>query len=861
MGDNTTEGMSSSKGQDVKIAVSEEKSFKWTSPRFDNVKSKKVALDYEDELEKVQIIKIELKDNRELHLIDEQDVEVHNKIQNFIEEKPDATLLETVEQFQKYPTSDAIAKVLLEYEYPDYILKYVDDDKKPKKRRKRENFERLLLRSGLILEHEFDSIFECTYIKVFAPFELLCEQARIIKLKMRLDPHYLPEIELDPPARNFFYPITKYFRYEVNITKGSAVFRRDRLRQFEGAGPEKSIGEIVLNFFPSSRRILMVHRIIITANQINRKIYDNEKPLIVKRTIKKLAIKNLVNNGTFMDFYPIHDGPPIVSDKPLEQMNLRAQLNVLWVQPRGRQPLDKIRLYFGEKLALYFAWLGFYNTWLTVASIAGIIVVIYGLLKYYVFKSENEKDFSLIWDNALTAPFAFFMAVWSTCFLETWKQYNISIAYDWDVLDYEKEELPRPEFYGTVLKKSPITLRQEIHFPYREKVKKFLISGVVVFICVIIVIISVTILLLAPKLWINLGEYSSWITASSNLVIIFLMAMLYSYVADWLTSFENHRTDTSYEDSMILKSYFFDFVNCYTGIVYILVFKEKFIKNIINKQGITGCDYNSCMTDLTIQLAILFIGRQMFGQFNEIIWPWLRSVIYKRRIREESKKLVAMYKNSDKSRIEIPQWAKDDKLYSAYGYERGEYEEMVVQFGFISLFGIAFPLAPFFALANNVFEIRSDAFKYIFSLQRTIGTQAQDIGMWEHILNFISLLSVLTNALIMAFHSTWMKNEFARIYGEDENKLLVARLLFILMFENLVFLVKLIFTYMISDVPKQIRLAMDREEYLSKLALEDETPALDEYLSQSPDDSSLFDDDGELKLPKRRRAFTAEEDV
>lgn len=74
-----------------------------------------------------------------------------------------------------------------DYGYPDYILKYAEDDKKPEKKLKRENFERLLLRAGLILEREVDPILECTYIKVFTPFERLCEQAKIIKLKMRLD--------------------------------------------------------------------------------------------------------------------------------------------------------------------------------------------------------------------------------------------------------------------------------------------------------------------------------------------------------------------------------------------------------------------------------------------------------------------------------------------------------------------------------------------------------------------------------------------------------------------------------------------------------------------------------------------------
>ena len=37
------------------------------------------------------------------------------------------------------------------------------------------------------------------------------------------------------------------------------------------------------------------------------------------------------------------------------------------------------RRYFGEKVGIYFAWLGFYTSWLLPASIVGIIVMIYGL--------------------------------------------------------------------------------------------------------------------------------------------------------------------------------------------------------------------------------------------------------------------------------------------------------------------------------------------------------------------------------------------------------------------------------------------------------------------------------------------------
>ena len=40
-----------------------------------------------------------------------------------------------------------------------------------------------------------------------------------------------------------------------------------------------------------------------------------------------------------------------------------------------------------------------------------------------------------------------------------------------------------------------------------------------------------------------------------------------------------------------------------------------------------------------------------------------------------------------------------------------EYLELAIQYGFITLFVAAFPLAPLFALLNNIFEIRLDARK------------------------------------------------------------------------------------------------------------------------------------------------------
>ena len=69
----------------------------------------------------------------------------------------------------------------------------------------------------------------------------------------------------------------------------------------------------------------------------------------------------------------------------------------------------------------------------------------------------------------------------------------------------------------------------------------------------------------------------------------------------------------------------------------------------------------------------------------------------------------------------------------------------VIQFGFITIFVAAFPLAPFFALANNIFEIRIDSDKMVSDLRRPVADRAQDIGIWFKILEAITKIAVISN--------------------------------------------------------------------------------------------------------------------
>ena len=60
-----------------------------------------------------------------------------------------------------------------------------------------------------------------------------------------------------------------------------------------------------------------------------------------------------------------------------------------------------------------------------------------------------------------------------------------------------------------------------------------------------------------------------------------------------------------------------------------------------------------------------------------------------------------------------------------------DFLEMFIQFGYVTLFSSAYPLAGLCALLNNIIEIRGDAFKLCFVHKRPFGARVNSIGSWQ----------------------------------------------------------------------------------------------------------------------------------
>ncbi|XP_071829141.1 anoctamin-4-like isoform X2 [Apostichopus japonicus] len=631
------------------------------------------------------------------------------------------------------------------------------------------------------------------------------------------------------------------------------------------------------------------------------------------RNITRDQNVNILDNKK-VPAYPLHDGDWKV-DKPYYARNDRQVLYEDWARPNNfykKQPLHLVRNYFGERVALYFSWLGYYTIMLTFAAIFGVVTFLLACitLEYNIKVNEicdrngtgsiimcpscdQDCDYShlssrcmyakltYLFDNGATIFFASFMSLWATVFCEFWKRHEKTTACEWDAIGYEEtEENCRPQLERSIetTRISPVTGAEEPYVHYWVRFRRYIISFIMILflimlsliavVAIILYRISVNVALTLDKDAKNEGANTSLITTITasilSIVAILILQEFYQRIVVLLTKLELHRTETEYEDSLIFKYYLVSFFNFYSSSFYIAFVKGKLPGDPHSYGRIFGyrqeeCDVSGCMQELFIHIATIMCVKQFLGNFQELGWPVIRNRIRSYRFRKTNAKNVS----------ESEQYEKDYDLssISSLGLLH-EYLEMAIQFGFTTIFVAAFPLAPFFALLNNLIEIRLDAYKILTQCRRKYAARAEDIGSWYIILSAIGNLSVLTNALIIAFTSEFIpQTVYQTYYGEgelagymefslsvfnvsnfengsapvnssfpnvtecryrgyntgpnlpyDHTKdywLIIARkLLFVLFFEHIIFLIKIAMAFVIPDVPEDVRDQMKREKYL-----------------------------------------------
>jgi len=81
------------------------------------------------------------------------------------------------------------------------------------------------------------------------------------------------------------------------------------------------------------------------------------------------------------------------------------------------------------------------------------------------------------------------------------------------------------------------------------------------------------------------------------------------------------------------------------------------------------------------------------------------------------------------------------------------------------MFVAAFPLAPLFALINNMVEIRLDASNFIHNFRRPVAERAEDIGAWYSILATLTAVSSTWFLVYLSKPKFLQSDDYVRLAG------------------------------------------------------------------------------------------------
>lgn len=597
------------------------------------------------------------------------------------------------------------------------------------------------------------------YVKIRAPLHRLLAEADRIEYKLLLEPAIvaglLAEGNLNGPIEKQWKPVyIPTISDETNIAPTEYIY-----------APYDSENERALLMYKkwSNNTILRgVDRLKLMNNIFVNRVCDGGCDT---------DFDKLTKFGYIKGYTPLHD---LVELRILEDKWLR------FIQFPWNQNVNDAKDYYGEKIGLYFGWLGHYTTWLIYISIIGFIA-------WIVVAANNNNP-----NTSFMPYFSVFVAIWSTLYLESWKRKENYYAMIWGTEGYELDEQVRPEFKGFMIP-SPINGTSYEYFPVLEYIIRQFKSSLVITICIFIVIGAVgsifllRILLTASKTLNSSGiQFGGIIASLLNAIQIYILNELYGRVAIYLNNYENHRTDTDYEDSLISKTFIFQFVNSFSALFYIAFIKM----TILDEDPCVG----DCMKELQTTLGTIFITRLATGSISSILGPYITQKANKA---EEMKGIDDI---NDISEVELSFMAPE------YHHMLGtfnDYADMMIQFGYATMFITAFPLATVLALISNYIKMRVDAWKLCQLYRRPEPKTVEDIGAWFNILNITSLFAVFVNSALIAFTSTI-----------TINTTFTGKIWIFLGTSIGVLLLKYIINIYIPDIPLDVDIQLQRKKYI-----------------------------------------------
>ncbi|XP_072237165.1 anoctamin-9-like isoform X1 [Leuresthes tenuis] len=505
-------------------------------------------------------------------------------------------------------------------------------------------------------------------------------------------------------------------------------------------------------------------------------------------------LEELLTKDVFETIFCLHERK--------EQKKLRKEW-ARWSALFSGQPFHDVKCYFGEKVALYYLWLGWYTKLLVPAAALGVIVFLYALAffntsplieevcKSNITMCPRWDNTSKVWhlsdtctyakvshlfDNEGTVAFAMFMAIWATLFLELWKRHRAKYVSKWKVFDWCEEE----EELILEIVNDPNCRPKQFRHSYLRSVLVLTLVTVMMMVIIglthaIVVFRVVAAPLMSEFKWKFLTDHANTVAVLLGAVLHYVTIQIMTRVNRWvslkLCEIEKLNSFAATERSFTVKMFTFQFFTLFSSLFYVAFFLGRINGHpgkyvLIAGFRLEECHPSGCLTDLFIQMAVIMLLKQTLNNIFEFTIPWLMSLLSRKTARKLERKCGHCYRKAchdEQGRIEpcdvckLRDWLRNYHLANSDAFSLfNEFLEMVIQFSFTTIFVAAFPLAPLLALINNIFEIRLDAIKMVRLERRLIPRKTNDIDVWTKVLEAIGVLAVIANGLVIGVTSDFI---------------------------------------------------------------------------------------------------------
>lgn len=431
-------------------------------------------------------------------------------------------------------------------------------------------------------------------------------------------------------------------------------------------------------------------------------------------------------------------------------------------------------------MAYYYAFLQSYFTFLIFPATFGLSSWV--LLGYY------------------SPIYAVVNGIWGIVFVEWWKRQEVDLSIRWGVKGVSSILDKRRDFKHQKEVIDPVTGESVQFFPAKKRLQRQLLQipfallaslalGAIIATCFgIEIFISEIYDGPLKSVLVRLHKPKSKLVHASNTFQVFIPTGLLTTLiptittvltdaASRLTDYENYETQESHDIAMTQKIFVLNFITSYLPIFLTAFVYVPFASFIVPYLDIFSLTVKPFATDekqmqapqtagsftinperLKKQVIYFTVTAQVVNFALETIVPLL-----KRKGTDKYKEIQSerAARKGGSVTVDANDALEEKAFLNRVRHEAdlddydvtSDLREMCVQFGYLSLFSVVWPLVPLSFLVNNWIELRGDFFKMVKACKRPTPQRADSIGPWIDSLGFLTWLGSITSAALVYMFS------------------------------------------------------------------------------------------------------------